>query len=59
MQPRKRPQLVTTIDPAMDALLRQVANEDSRPLSFVVDQALHTWAKLQRDDVDASETSAA
>ena len=41
---RNRPLLITTIDPDMHALLRRVADEDQRPLSFVVDKALHAWA---------------
>jgi hypothetical protein len=41
---RNRPQLITTIDPAMNALLRRVAEADERPLSFVLDKALHAWA---------------
>lgn len=46
---RTRPQLVTTIDPAMDELLRHVAEQDQRPLSFVVDNAPHAWAASIRD----------
>ena len=41
---RNRPVLITTIDPDMHALLRRVADEDQRPLSFVVDKALRAWA---------------
>jgi hypothetical protein len=41
---RNRPLLTTTIDPDMHALLRRVADEDQRPLSFVVDEALRVWA---------------
>jgi hypothetical protein len=44
MQLRKRPICTTTIDPAMYELLRDEAKKDERPLSFVLDRALHVWA---------------
>jgi hypothetical protein len=43
---RNRPQLVTTIDPAMYKLLTREAARDDRPLSFVVDKFLRAGASL-------------
>jgi hypothetical protein len=55
---RNRPQLVTTIDPDMNELLRQVAEKDERPLSFVLDKALHVWAITLADADKITEVPA-
>jgi uncharacterized protein (DUF1778 family) len=41
---RTRPQLVTTVSADHYELLKQAAEEDERPLSFVVDKAIGLWA---------------
>jgi hypothetical protein len=43
---RNRPQLITTVSQDMYDLLQREKARDSRPMSFVVDEALHVWAKF-------------
>ncbi len=54
---RNRPQLVTTIDADHYELLREAAEEDERPLSFVVDKAIGVWAVARQAQKDAEVTA--
>jgi hypothetical protein len=43
-QTRKRPWIGTTVSPDMFALLQEEKVRDSRPLSYVLDNVIQSWA---------------